>query len=122
MTTGKPGPSISLHRVGLHEVGHAIGLDHGPPGVCVMSPYLTDFSVPQAWDLETSRNLYGMPKSVPPIKPVPIPTPKPVDPISGVPLKVPGKVPVRIVTPGDYILRVDSGKAQKQVILTMKPR
>lgn len=66
-----------LERVWLHELGHAIGLDHAPQGSgAVMEPYLTRLIEPQAWDVQQAQARYGAPKpKTPPPSPTPAPTP-----------------------------------------------
>lgn len=54
-----------LFRVTVHELGHALGLDHGPTGN-VMAPYLSDFDKLQAWDIAEAVKRYGPPKPKPP--------------------------------------------------------
>lgn len=50
-----------LLNVMIHEVGHAIGLDHGPRG-CIMQPTAAgDILRPQAWDIEQAVKRYGLP-------------------------------------------------------------
>lgn len=55
-----------LVEVAAHEIGHAIGLSHGPKG-SLMYAYSGGGSVktPQAWDIEEARARYGLPEATP---------------------------------------------------------
>lgn len=69
-----------LVEVAAHEVGHAIGLSHGPKG-SLMYAYSAGgrLNGPQAWDIEEARARYGLPDN---------PTPAPQPPTPGAPLDV----------------------------------
>lgn len=117
-----------LFQVVLHEVGHAIGLDHGPQGTAIMSPMLTPLDAPQAWDINQTQARYGPPRTIP----VPTPTPGP-DPVPdpGTPevsifkkkvVTVPFGGIINIPKPGRWLLRVDSGPRAKTVTLSLTDR
>lgn len=121
-----------LFRVVLHEVGHAVGIDHAPQGSAVMSPYLTDFSTLQAWDINQGQSRYGPPLAVtPPVTPPGIPpiTP-PVNPdvpgtiniFSKKVVQVPFAGIINVPKTGRWLLRVDSGPRAKTVTLSMVDR
>lgn len=63
-----------LVEVACHELGHAIGLSHGPKGA-LMYAYSGGGRImaPQQWDIEEARARYGLPE------PGPTPTPTPGD-------------------------------------------
>lgn len=61
-------------QVGTHEVGHAIGFDHGPSGSLMQPTANGQITKPQAWDIEQAQLRYGKPKPKPPEEP---PTPPP---------------------------------------------
>lgn len=79
-----------LVEVAAHEIGHAIGLSHGPQG-SLMYAYSAGgrLAGPQTWDINEARNRYGAPTAPPP------PTDPPLTPavrnVSGV-LVIDGKV------------------------------
>ncbi|MEP6822144.1 MAG: FG-GAP-like repeat-containing protein, partial [Chthoniobacterales bacterium] len=62
-----------IRRVLLHELGHALGLDHAP-GDNVMSPITSDREVLSDDDVAGIQSIYGAPAPAP----NPIPTPAPV--------------------------------------------
>lgn len=116
-----------LKRVILHEVGHALGLDHAPQGSAVMSPYLTDFAVPQPWDVEQMVARYGPPKPIvvkptdPPVTPPPTGDP-PVDLFAGRDMRVPSGAVIHVPAAGAYLFRVGPAKVRGSVNISMTPR
>lgn len=50
-----------LLNVIIHEIGHAIGLDHGPHGSIMQPTAAGDILLPMAWDIEQARIRYGSP-------------------------------------------------------------
>jgi hypothetical protein len=121
-----------LFKVVLHEVGHAIGLDHGPQGTAIMSPYLTPLAAPQAWDINQSQARYGPPRTAPtPIPtptpdPTPIPAPDPTIPEVSIFKKKVVTVPwggiINVPKSGRWLLRVDSGPRKATVTLSLTDR
>lgn len=73
-----PRDRIDLVRVLCHELGHGLGLSHGPAG-CLMAPtYSLRVREPQSWDVVEMRARYGEPLPAP--LPGPIPPDEPVTP------------------------------------------
>lgn len=72
-----------LLQVATHELGHAIGLDHGPQGALMMPTADGRITKPQTWDIAQVRQRYGDPQPGKDPSPVPgetpIPTPTPTD-------------------------------------------
>lgn len=78
----------------IHELGHAIGLDHGPTG-SIMQPYADGrITKPQAWDIDQVVSRYGRPAPQPPKDEPPVnnppTTPNPDDPVGTIRIDVPG--------------------------------
>lgn len=70
-------PVAFLRQVIQHEVGHAIGISHGPTG-SVMQPYANSaITKPMEWDIAEAQSRYG--KATVPVPPTPGPTPPPTD-------------------------------------------
>ncbi|MQA66823.1 MAG: matrixin family metalloprotease [Alphaproteobacteria bacterium] len=64
-----------VRYVALHEIGHAIGLDHvwGEPGRIMAIKYQERFRQPQPGDVAGARALYGGPTTEPAPAPKPVP-------------------------------------------------
>lgn len=67
-----------LLQVLIHEIGHAIGLDHGPQGALMQPTASGNILAPQSWDIAQVQSRYGKPQP----KPEPEP-PKPEPPAGG---------------------------------------
>lgn len=66
-----------LTIVAMHEVGHAIGLDHLSAGNLMQPTYDDRIDFPQAGDIKAVVDRYGPPTAVKPV-PQPVPTPTPI--------------------------------------------
>lgn len=69
-----------LLNVAIHEIGHAIGLDHGPRGSIMQPTANGSITAPQAWDINEVVSRYGKPTAPPQPPPVPPGTPTPTGP------------------------------------------
>ena len=58
-----------LLNVIIHEIGHAIGLDHGPRGSIMQPTAAGDIVQPQSWDIQQAVSRYGPPGPKPPPTP-----------------------------------------------------
>ncbi len=57
---GRPGlPGLDLQRIALHELGHAIGLDHSASVNAIMRPTISNLFHLQADDILAVETLYG---------------------------------------------------------------
>lgn len=66
LSDNPPRDKIDLIRVIRHELGHGLGLSHGPAG-CLMAPtYSLRIREPQGWDIMEMRARYGEPRPEPP--------------------------------------------------------
>ena len=67
---------VGLYQVALHEIGHAIGLDHtNDPGTIMYVSDISDLPGLTAGDIEGVQAFYGPADSTPPSQPAPDPTP-----------------------------------------------
>lgn len=74
-----PRDRVDLLRVLCHELGHGLGLSHGPTG-CLMAPtYSLTVREPQSWDIVEMRARYGDPLPVQPDVPISDPKLNPQD-------------------------------------------
>lgn len=64
-----PGPKRSgvedFERVALHELGHALGLDHEFTAQAIMAPFIGDLTTLQLDDINGANTLYGTELAVP---------------------------------------------------------
>lgn len=60
-----------LLNVAIHEIGHAIGLNHGPSGSIMQPTANGSITKPQSWDIREVVSRYGPPKDNPPPPPPP---------------------------------------------------
>jgi hypothetical protein len=90
-----------LQAVMAHELGHALGLEHGARG-SLMQPFAQDgLFAPQAEDIRRIRAIYGEPKTSPTPTPDPDPTPTPEPtPDPGAPPKLPITLARGLTWPG----------------------
>lgn len=56
---GSPRSRIDFHRVALHELGHALGLNHESVNTSIMAPSLTSVDTLQADDIAGANAIYG---------------------------------------------------------------
>jgi hypothetical protein len=56
---GIPSGSIDFRRVALHELGHAMGLDHEESAPAIMAPNISNIDSLQADDIAGVNTLYG---------------------------------------------------------------
>lgn len=67
---------VSIRIVGLHELGHALGLGHVTTQTAVMNPvYNPSVNSPKTWDIQQLQARYGPPVAEPTPAPSPVPNP-----------------------------------------------
>ena len=84
-----------LLQVFIHEVGHAIGLDHGPSGSLMQPTASGSILKPQAWDIAQVYARYGNPEAGSDPSPIP-----------GAPPPVPPTPPIVPGEPTETVLEV----------------
>lgn len=82
---------IQLLNVAAHEIGHNLGISHGPTGCLMAAVYSPAIARPQAWDISEATRRYGRPEAT-----KPNPPPQPPAPSSSVPNKVAVEIDGRI--------------------------
>jgi len=82
------GSDLDFYVVALHEIGHALGLDHSDDPSAVMYAYSGTAATLQRDDILAIQRLYGTPTNGgtgdttnPPVDPTPLPTPEILPPI-----------------------------------------
>lgn len=67
-----------IRRVFLHELGHAIGMNHSANDDAIMAAYTSDTENLSQDDVSGAQAMYGAPAPQPTPAPTPVPTPVPV--------------------------------------------
>lgn len=84
-----------IRRVLLHELGHAIGLNHpdqhGQHVTAVMNSIVSNVELPTADDISGAQSMYGAPSGAP--MPTPTPTPTPTATPTPSPRPTPAAIP-----------------------------
>jgi len=61
---------VDIGRVARHEIGHVLGINHGPGGNLMAPAYSQSITQPQAWDIDQGRTRYGPPVTILPPPPL----------------------------------------------------
>jgi hypothetical protein len=104
---GSNGYAIAdIRRVLIHEMGHALGLDHpdqaGQRVDAIMNSVISDRYVPSTDDINGVQSLYGAPTASPTPTPAPTPTPTPTP--TPAPTPTPSPTPAPSATPTPSLL------------------
>ena len=67
--------TIEFERVALHELGHALGLDHESSAIAIMQPFASNIATLQPDDISGANVIYGGTISTPSIYGIPIKLP-----------------------------------------------
>ena len=85
--------AMDIQRVALHELGHAIGLNHSTAPGAIMNAYVGNQYTLSADDIAGAQALYGAPSGTP------TPTPSPTPTITPIPTPTPTPTPIPTPTP-----------------------
>lgn len=85
--------AMDIQRVALHELGHAIGLNHSTASGAIMNAFVGDQYTLSADDIAGAQALYGAPSGTP------TPTPSPTPTITPIPTPTPTPTPIPTPTP-----------------------
>lgn len=98
-----------LLQVVTHEIGHALGLDHGPNGALMQPTADGRITKLSNWDIEQIRQRYKDP--APGKNPSPVPDTQPVPPTTPTPTPTDGPVLTlpSTLAPGKYRLVLETG-------------
>ena len=85
--------TVDIQRVALHELGHAIGLNHSTVAGAVMQAYVGNQYTLSPDDIAGAQALYGAPSGSPTPTPIPSPTPTITPPPTPTPTPSPTPTP-----------------------------
>ena len=91
--------AMDIQRVALHELGHAIGLNHSTAAGAIMNAYVGYQYTLSADDIAGAQALYGAPNGTPTPTPSPTPTITPPPTPTPTPTPFPTPTPTPTATP-----------------------
>jgi hypothetical protein len=91
--------SYDVQRVGLHELGHLLGLAHSSVSTAIMYAYITDTYMLTSDDIAGIQSLYAASTGLPTPTPTPTPFPAPTATPTPTPFPTPTPTPTPSVTP-----------------------
>ena len=91
--------AVDIQRVALHEVGHAIGLNHSSAAGSIMNPSVGNQYTLSSDDIAGIQALYGAPSGSPSPTPTPTPTATPFPTPTPTPFPTPSPTPTPTATP-----------------------